>query len=278
MDPRGLPGRGRHSSTGPGSPQRFRARSENIFLHVKKSSYSAKTLRDMRIRASTVPSVARVPPHRHRYARRHAAARTSFDSLFPADLPEPGHWEDRYPPRELPAGAEVTRFAPSPTGWLHIGGVSTATVDQDVAHHSGGVYLVRIEDTDQARFEEGAASQFQAAFDYFGIGPDEDDEKGGYGSLHPVRTRADLPHLCQGPVAAGQGVPVLRHQGRARRDQRAAEGGRRAARLLRRVGDLAGRSRGAGRAAARRGRPVRGPVPVSGYRRPPGQLHRRGPR
>jgi len=103
------------------------------------------------------------------------------DSLFPAGLPEPEHWEDRYPPRDLPAGAEVTRFAPSPTGWLHIGGVFTAGIDQDVAHQSGGVYLVRIEDTDQSRFEEGAAAQFQAAFDYFGIGPDEDDEKGGYG-------------------------------------------------------------------------------------------------
>src|SRR5579875_728210 len=72
------------------------------------------------------------------------------DSLFPADLPEPAHWEDHYPPRRLPPGAEVTRFAPSPTGWLHIGGVFTASVDQDIAHQSGGVYLVRIEDTDQA--------------------------------------------------------------------------------------------------------------------------------
>src|SRR5215469_16195395 len=103
------------------------------------------------------------------------------DSLFPSDLPEPEHWESRYPPRELPPGAEVTRFAPSPTGWLHIGGVYSATLNQDVAHQSGGVYLVRIEDTDQARFEEGAASQFQAAFGYFGIGPDEDDDTGGYG-------------------------------------------------------------------------------------------------
>jgi glutamyl-tRNA synthetase len=103
------------------------------------------------------------------------------DSLFPADLPEPAHWEDHYPPRRLPPGAEVTRFAPSPTGWLHIGGVFTASVDQDIAHQSGGVYLVRIEDTDQARFEEGAASQFEAAFEYFGIGPDEDGDKGAYG-------------------------------------------------------------------------------------------------
>jgi glutamyl-tRNA synthetase len=103
------------------------------------------------------------------------------DSLFPSELPAPGHWARRYPPRELPTGAEVTRFAPSPTGWLHIGGVFTASVDQDVAHNSGGVYLVRIEDTDQSRFDPEAASQFEAAFDYFGIGPDEGGETGYYG-------------------------------------------------------------------------------------------------
>ena len=40
-----------------------------------------------------------------------------IDSLFPAGLPATSHWEERYPPRSLPAGAEVTRFAPSPTGW-----------------------------------------------------------------------------------------------------------------------------------------------------------------
>jgi len=103
------------------------------------------------------------------------------DSLFPAELPEPGHWERRYPPRELPAGAEVTRFSPSPTGFLHIGGVYTATIDADVAHHSGGRYLVRVEDTDQARVTAGAAEQFAEAFEYFRIVPDEDDATGDYG-------------------------------------------------------------------------------------------------
>ncbi len=102
------------------------------------------------------------------------------DELFPAGLPEPEHWERRYPPRRLPDGAQVTRFAPSPTGFLHIGGVYTATIDRDVAKHSGGRYLVRIEDTDQARVTEGAAEQFAASFDYFEIGPDEDDLTGHY--------------------------------------------------------------------------------------------------
>jgi len=103
-----------------------------------------------------------------------------IDSLFPDDLPEPGYWNERYPPRALPAGAEVTRFAPSPTGFLHIGGVFTAALDQDVAHQTGGVYLVRIEDTDQARLEESAVSQFDVGFAYFGIRPDETDLSGRY--------------------------------------------------------------------------------------------------
>ena len=103
------------------------------------------------------------------------------DSLFPPDLPEPDHWEHRYPRRDLPEGAMVTRFAPSPTGFLTIGGVFTATIDADVARQSGGVYLVRLEDTDQARVTEGAAEQFAEAFAYFSIGPDEDDRTGRYG-------------------------------------------------------------------------------------------------
>ena len=64
-----------------------------------------------------------------------------IDSLFPDNLPDPAAWEQRYPPRDLPSGAEVTRFSPSPTGYLHIGGVYVAIIDADVALHSGGVYL-----------------------------------------------------------------------------------------------------------------------------------------
>src|SRR6201992_3723770 len=104
-----------------------------------------------------------------------------IDSLFPADLPGPGHWEERYPPRDLPPGAQVTRFAPSPTGYLHIGGVYTAMVDADLAQHSGGTYLLRIEDTDQARITEGATEQFADGLTYFTISPTEDDLSGHYG-------------------------------------------------------------------------------------------------
>jgi glutamyl-tRNA synthetase len=120
----------------------------------------------------------------------------NVDSLFPPDLPEPDHWENRYPPRDLPEGAKVTRIAPSPTGFLTIGGVFTATIDADVAHQSGGVYLVRLEDTDQARFTEGAAEQFAEAFEYFSIGPDEDDRTGRYGPYtQSARSRTYLTYV-----------------------------------------------------------------------------------
>ena len=116
------------------------------------------------------------------------------DSLFTADLPEPQDLAARYPARSLPPGAQVTRFAPSPTGWLHIGGIFTAAVNFDLARHSGGRYLLRIEDTDQARFSEGALAQFEAGFDYFGIAADESDAVGGDYGPYTQSARAAIYH------------------------------------------------------------------------------------
>ena len=107
-----------------------------------------------------------------------------IDQLFPADLPSPEHWEQRYPPRELPPGALVTRLGPSPTGYMHIGTVYMAMIDLDVAHRSDGRYLVRIEDTDQAREVQGALEQFDRAFSYFSLQPDEQEGHGDYGPYH----------------------------------------------------------------------------------------------
>ncbi|HEU5084009.1 MAG TPA: glutamate--tRNA ligase family protein [Acidimicrobiales bacterium] len=95
-----------------------------------------------------------------------------LDRLLPATEPI-AHWEQANPPRDLPDGAEVTRFAPSPTGFLHIGGVYTAMVAKELAVRSGGSYFVRVEDTDQARVVAGSDQQFAAAFAHFGIGPTE---------------------------------------------------------------------------------------------------------
>jgi glutamyl-tRNA synthetase len=111
--------------------------------------------------------------------------------LLPPVLHEPEHWEKTYPQRELPAGAQVTRFGPSPTGFVHIGGIYTAMVSQSVAHNTGGVYVVRIEDTDQTREVAGAVEQFSRAFDYFGVASDEVDPAVPWGPYHQS-ARGDL--------------------------------------------------------------------------------------
>ena len=105
----------------------------------------------------------------------------AINKLFDAELPEPSHWESLYPPRELPTGAIVTRFGPSPTGFLHTGGVYVATLGKNLAHHSGGSYFIRIEDTDQAREVPGSREQFAHAFKYFDIESDENDANSKWG-------------------------------------------------------------------------------------------------
>ncbi|QHC31806.1 glutamate--tRNA ligase [Streptomyces sp. HF10] len=107
--------------------------------------------------------------------------RSAIDALFPSDLPGPQEWEQRYPRRALPEGAQVTRMAPSPTGTVHIGGIYVAMIDRDLARRSGGVYLLRVEDTDQSREVDGAVAQFGRAFAYFGLSADEQEGHGEYG-------------------------------------------------------------------------------------------------
>ena len=103
------------------------------------------------------------------------------NTLFDAELPEPSHWESSYPARDLLPGAIVTRFAPSPTGFLHTGGVYTANLGKNLAHHSGGSYFIRIEDTDQAREVPGSREQFARGFKYFDIESDENESNSKWG-------------------------------------------------------------------------------------------------
>jgi glutamyl-tRNA synthetase len=116
-----------------------------------------------------------------------------INTLFDAELPEPSHWDSSYPPRNLPPGAVVTRFAPSPTGFLHTGGVFVATLGKNLAHHSGGSYFIRIEDTDQAREVAGSREQFARAFKYFDIESDENDSNSKWGPYEQSK-RALLYH------------------------------------------------------------------------------------
>ena len=131
------------------------------------------------------------------------------DRMFPPDLPGPDDWEQRYPPRDLPPGAHVTRFGPSPTGFVHIGGVYAAHISQDLAHHSGGVYFVRIEDTDRSREVAGAMVQFDRAFTYFRIQPDEDDSTGRYGPYRQSGRGAIYETYARELMRAGLAYPCF---------------------------------------------------------------------
>ena len=94
-------------------------------------------------------------------------------------------YEAMYPARELPQGAKVTRLGPSPTGFIHLGNLYGAFVDERLAHQSGGVFYLRIEDTDDKRFVENAVETIISSLSFFGIKFDEgvtaDGDVGAYG-------------------------------------------------------------------------------------------------
>ncbi len=93
--------------------------------------------------------------------------------LFPHITTLPADMEAKYPPRNLPEGAKVTRFAPSPTGFVHFGGLFPSTVAERLAHQSGGVFYLRIEDTDAKREVAGAAEGLIKTLATYGIHFDE---------------------------------------------------------------------------------------------------------
>jgi len=79
------------------------------------------------------------------------------DILFPDINETIGYYENEvFPKRNLPAGAKVTRLAPSPTGFIHLGNLYGAFVDERLAHQSEGVFMLRIEDTDEKLKVEGS--------------------------------------------------------------------------------------------------------------------------
>lgn len=106
--------------------------------------------------------------------------------LFPEITKTPEFYEEKYPPRNLPEGARVTRFAPSPTGYLHIGGLFAAMVAKLTASTTNGVFFLRIEDTDKKREVEDGVTGIIQGLKAFGIEPDEgmtgpDTWEGDYG-------------------------------------------------------------------------------------------------
>lgn len=99
------------------------------------------------------------------------------DLLFPDVVNTPDFYEEKYPYRKLPSKAEVTRMAPSPTGFMHLGNLYSALADERIAHKKGGVFYLRIEDTDEKRKVEGAVETIINVMKYFNI---EFDEGAGF--------------------------------------------------------------------------------------------------
>lgn len=119
--------------------------------------------------------------------------------LFPNVTQTPDDLEKLFPPRQLKEGARVTRFAPSPTGFLHIGGLFAALISKLNAQMTGGVFMLRIEDTDKKREIEDGVSEIIKGLKAFGVTPDEgvmgfNEEKGDYGPYTQSK-RANIYHV-----------------------------------------------------------------------------------
>ena len=93
--------------------------------------------------------------------------------IFPEITKTIKDYEEIYPARNLKEGAKVTRLAPSPTGFLHIGHFLPLVIDYILAKESGGIFFLRNEDTDQEREVEGAMEYVRYVLDYYGMNPDE---------------------------------------------------------------------------------------------------------
>ena len=115
--------------------------------------------------------------------------------LLPEAKMTPEEIFKKYPPRHLTPGAMVTRIAPSPTGFMHIGGVYAALISERLAHQSDGVFYLRIEDTDKSREVLGATDLIIKALKTFSLNIDEgeiaaDKELGAYGPYKQSNRKA----------------------------------------------------------------------------------------
>ena len=134
------------------------------------------------------------------------------ECIYPNVTKSVTDWESFYPKRELPEGACVTRFAPSPTGFVHVGGIFTALAEERVAHQSGGVYMLRIEDTDKGREIENGVNQIIESLYSFDLHHDEGafmngEEKGVYGP-YLQSNRLDIYHsFAKHLISVGRAYP-----------------------------------------------------------------------
>ena len=135
------------------------------------------------------------------------------DLLFPNIDKSPDDYEKIYPERDLAEGAKVTRLGPSPTGFIHLGNLYGAFVDERLAHQSGGVFYLRIEDTDDKRFVDGAVKIIIDSLRFFGINFDEgaglNGDKGAYGDYTQSRRGDIYAAFAKKLVREGKAYPCF---------------------------------------------------------------------
>ncbi len=134
--------------------------------------------------------------------------------LFSNITKAPEEYEAMYPERDLPEGARVTRFAPSPTGYLHIGGLFAALIAKLTADTTNGVFFLRIEDTDKKREVEDGISHIVNGLHGFGIDPDEgimgmDSESGAYGPYQQSKRKEIYQTYAKRLVEEGFAYPCF---------------------------------------------------------------------
>ena len=98
--------------------------------------------------------------------------------IFPNITKTVEDYKNMYPKRELKEGEKVTRFAPSPTGFMHLGGFYQAIIDKVLAHNSNGIFYLRNEDTDQKREVKEAVELIMNTLNYYDVKPDEYEYNG----------------------------------------------------------------------------------------------------
>ena len=133
--------------------------------------------------------------------------------LFPQVTDTPEMLEEKYPFRNVPEGAVITRMAPSPTGFVHLGNLVQGLTSERMAHQSGGVLFLRVEDTDAKREVPGAVEILIDTLKHYGISFDEgatmDGDSGEYGPYRQ-RQRAGIYHVyAKKLVAEGKAYPCF---------------------------------------------------------------------
>ena len=138
------------------------------------------------------------------------------DAIYP-DAKDIKYYEDMYPARDLPEGAEVVRIGPSPTGFVHVGTIFQALLNQTIARQSNGVFFVRIEDTDQNRKIENGVTDIINSLKNFDLEYDEgmiseEDGKGDYGPYKQSQ-RLEIYHAyAKSLIAKGRAYPCFATQ------------------------------------------------------------------